>query len=390
MFVAAIDVINAADFGDSVRFQSGKHERGRRAQIARHHRRAKEPINALDHGGWSLKIDMCAHAFELCHVHVALRKNVFGDDADSASGGKKRTHLCLHIGRKTGIWLGRELKRCGHAVGRNGYRIVRRFDFESTIAQRLGHGLNVLRLDPLDRDSVAANRARNQKSSGFDPIRNDVVLGAVQFLDAFHDNAAGAGAFNLRAHLVQKIREIDNFRFLSGAFDHGRPFCQRCRHHYVVGAENGRPKFAAQIDHRTGEFRRKHFDVAGFHPNGRTERFESLQVQVDRAIADDAAARQRNRRFLAAAEQRTDDANRSAHPPDNIIGRNRIDFRGRDRDRAAGAFHFRAEMLQNLQHVMRVAQVRHTVNRARFAGEQRRRQNRQGGILRAADFDRSA
>src|SRR4029077_7255216 len=94
MFVAAIDMINAADFGDSIRLQSGKHKRGRRAQIARHHRRAKETIDALDHGGWSLKIDMCAHALELRHVHIALRKNVFCDDADSASGGKKRTHLC--------------------------------------------------------------------------------------------------------------------------------------------------------------------------------------------------------------------------------------------------------------------------------------------------------
>src|SRR2546430_16360279 len=77
MFVAAIDVINAADFGDSVRFQSGKHERGRRAQIARHHRRAKEPINALDHGGWAPKNDICAPALWLCPPHVAPPEKVF-------------------------------------------------------------------------------------------------------------------------------------------------------------------------------------------------------------------------------------------------------------------------------------------------------------------------
>src|SRR5438874_704729 len=111
MFVAPVDVIDATDFGNSIRFQSGKHERGRRAQIARHHRRAKQMIDTLDYGGWSLKIDMCAHALELRHMHVALRKNVFRDHADSASGGKQRTHLRLHIGRETWIWLSCELKR---------------------------------------------------------------------------------------------------------------------------------------------------------------------------------------------------------------------------------------------------------------------------------------
>src|SRR2546423_9652883 len=98
-------------------------------------------IDTLDHGSWSLKIDMCAHALELGYVHVALRKNILGDHADSASGGKKRTHLCLHIGREPGIWLGCKLNRLGHAVWRNGNGIFGRFDFESATAQGFGHGL---------------------------------------------------------------------------------------------------------------------------------------------------------------------------------------------------------------------------------------------------------
>ena len=76
-------------------------------------------IDALDNGSRTLKIDMCAHALELCHVHVALRKNVFCDDADAASRGKKRAHLCLHVGRKTGIRFGRKFERRRHAVGRH-------------------------------------------------------------------------------------------------------------------------------------------------------------------------------------------------------------------------------------------------------------------------------
>ena len=36
-------------------------------------------------------------------------------------------------------------------------------------------------------DPLASDRARDQKCAGFDPVRNDVVLGAVQFLDAFDE-----------------------------------------------------------------------------------------------------------------------------------------------------------------------------------------------------------
>ena len=39
---------------------------------------------------------------------------------------------------------------------------------------------------------------------------------------------------------------------------------------------------------------------------------------------------------------------------------------------------------------MRVAQVGHAANRARFTREKRRRQDGQGRILRAADLDRTA
>ena len=61
MFVAAVDMLNATDFGDAVRFQARQHERSGGAQIARHHWSAKEMIDALDDRSRALKIDMRAH-----------------------------------------------------------------------------------------------------------------------------------------------------------------------------------------------------------------------------------------------------------------------------------------------------------------------------------------
>ena len=85
MFVAAVDVINAADFCDSIRFQPRQDKRGRGAQITRHNRRTKEMINALDHSGSTFHIDTCPHAFQFRDVHVALRENVLGDHTDAVS-----------------------------------------------------------------------------------------------------------------------------------------------------------------------------------------------------------------------------------------------------------------------------------------------------------------
>src|SRR6266705_4995261 len=49
MLVAAVDVIDAAHFGDSICFQPCEHQRSRRAQIARHYRRPEKAINTVNY-----------------------------------------------------------------------------------------------------------------------------------------------------------------------------------------------------------------------------------------------------------------------------------------------------------------------------------------------------
>ena len=118
------------------------------------------------------------------------------------------------------------------------------------------------------------------------------MLGSVQFLHAFDDDAPRARAFDFRPHLVEEIGEIAHFRFGRRPFDDGDAVGQRRSHHDIVGSQNGWTKFASQINHRPGQPRREHFDVAVLHPDRGAEAFKALEVQIDRAIADDAAARQ--------------------------------------------------------------------------------------------------
>ena len=71
--------------------------------------------------------------------------------------------------------------------------------------------------------------------------------------------------------------------------------------------------------------RREHFHVAAFHANGRAERFEALQMQIDRPIANDAAAG--NETVASAApEQRPEHANGRAHLAHDFVGRDRLDL----------------------------------------------------------------
>ena len=101
MLVAAIDVIDAADFSNSVGLQSRKHQRGRRAQVARHYRRAEKTIHALDHRGRPLQLHLRTHALQLRHMHVTLRKNIFRHGTDALARGEQRAHLRLHVSRES-------------------------------------------------------------------------------------------------------------------------------------------------------------------------------------------------------------------------------------------------------------------------------------------------
>src|SRR5206468_10418962 len=64
MFVAAVDVINAGNFGNSVGLQSCEDQCSRRAQVARHHRCTEETINTINYRGRPLQLHLRTHALE--------------------------------------------------------------------------------------------------------------------------------------------------------------------------------------------------------------------------------------------------------------------------------------------------------------------------------------
>jgi len=215
------------------------------------------------------------------------------------------------------------------------------------------------------------------------------VLRAVQFRDAFDDDPAGARAFDFGAHGVEEIREIDDLRLGGGAFDDGGALGEDGGHHDIVGSQDGRAEFPPEIADSPLEPGGEDLDIAALDAIAGAQRLKTFQVQIDGPVANDASPGEGDGGFLFAAKEGAEDAHGSAHLADDFIRGVGGDFLGLDGDGAAGPFDLRAEVIEDLQQVMHVAQVGDVMDDALIPGEQSGREDRQRGVLRPADLDRT-
>jgi hypothetical protein len=117
-------------------------------------------------------------------------------------------------------------------------------------------------------------------------------------------------------------------------------------------------------------------------------RLQALDVLVDRARADRAAARQRHLRLAEARQQRPQHEDRRAHGLDQLVRRDQVvDARRVEPHAAAVRFALHAHLVQDLQRGAHVLQVRHVVELDGLGAQQARTQNRQRRVLRARHDD---
>ncbi len=194
-------------------------------------------------------------------------------------------------------------------------------------------------------------------------------------------------AGNPRAHLDQQLGQVDHLRLAGGVLEHRGALGQRRRHHQVLGAgdgdgveEDGGPLEAA-LDPRA--------DVAALDADLRAHGLEAAQVQVHRPRADGAAAGQRDLGVAEAGQQRPQHQDRGAHRLDQLIGRIAVLHLGAiELDRHLLAHHrLHAHVAEQLQGGGDVLQVRQVADGHRLVGQQGGAEDRQGGVLGAADPD---
>ena len=222
------------------------------------------------------------------------------------------------------------------------------------------------------------------------------VARAVERGDAFDDDAPGAGAGNPRAHLVEAIGDVGDFRLACRVLDHGGAVGERGRHDRGVGAADG--DFGECDLGALEAARRARHHVAGVDVDLGAEPFHRHDQKIDRARADGAAAGQRYPRLPHARDQRRQHPEACAHPRHQIVGRGGVDnIGGGDVQRLAvvgglagalAADHdVDAVVAEDALQQRDIGEARHVVERQRLIGQEAGDHQRQRGVLRPRDRD---
>ena len=152
----------------------------------------------------------------------------------------------------------------------------------------------MFRLNAFYRHSISGNCTRDQKRAGFNSVRNNVVFRAVQLRHAFDDDPPVPAPSIFAPILLRKFARSTT----SGS--HAAPSMTvtpsantaaiiTLSVPRTVGPNFPRSRFAPR-----GQFRREDLDIAAFHPHRGAERFKTFQMQINRPIANDTAAGQRD------------------------------------------------------------------------------------------------
>ena len=89
--------------------------------------------------------------------------------------------------------------------------------------------------DVFDQHISFGSSGCDHQSPGFDLIRNDTVVAAVQALYTADANSISANATNTRSHLIEKVGHVDHMRLFGGINQRGIAFGEHCGQHDIDG-----------------------------------------------------------------------------------------------------------------------------------------------------------
>jgi hypothetical protein len=237
---------------------------------------------------------------------------------------------------------------------------------------------------PTSVASPPAGGDRREKGARLDPVGHDRVRCAVQARYAFDRDPCRAGAVDARAHRREAACEIHDLGLTRGVLERRRPLGECRRHHQILGAGD---RDEVEREAHAGQARGARADVAILQVDVHTHRLQALDVLIDRPQPDRASAGERDARFAATRDQRSERENRGAHRLHELVRRERpVDLRRIERGGAGGRrvdgdAHLREQPL----HRPHVVQARKIGERQRLGSEQRCAKNRQRRVLRAGN-----
>ena len=136
------------------------------------------------------------------------------------------------------------------------------------------------------------------------------MLCSVELADALHADGRGARALDVRAHGGEQRGEVGDLRLARAIFHHGFAVGEYGGHQQIFGAGDG--DFVEE-NVRALQAVGAGFDVSVLVADLRAHGFKALDVQIDGARADGAAAGHRDARDAHAGDQRSEHQRRGAH-----------------------------------------------------------------------------
>ena len=126
------------------------------------------------------------------------------------------------------------------SVGLHADPILARHDHRAALDELVGERAEVIGAALRHRNVAARHRTGEQQRARDDAVGDDLVLHAVQFVDAIDDDRVAALAGDLRAHRDEEVRQIDDLGFHRDVVERRRSVGENRREHRVLRGADAR------------------------------------------------------------------------------------------------------------------------------------------------------
>src|SRR5438128_2519106 len=339
--------------------------------------------------------DARAHADQLVHEEESRLEQLLEHQQDPLALRRDHDRNRHQIGREGGPRAVLQLRHVPAQVGADAALLTGIHDQLGAVEAR-SHAqalepqqdaAEILASHAVDRDRTVRHGGEPDERADFDVVRPHGAGGGRERQPAFDGERVCAHALDARAQVREEARQILNVRLAGGVPQRGRAAGDDRRHQGVFGGRD-----AGFVEENIGPGEALRLELVGGAAGGlRAEPPEGGEMRADAPPADHVAARRREahpaeaREHRAGQQDRRADARAQGRIELARLGARGIHLHGVRTEPA----HFRAEMRQQREHRLDVADVRHVVDAAGPIGEQRCLEDRKDRVLVAGRADRA-
>ncbi len=184
-------------------------------------------------------------------MHKAVLKNLLFQHRCALSRAEQCHHLRLQIGRKARERLRRHIHRLDRpCLARHFEARGRLFHINARLVELRNKALYKAQLAAKTLNFTTANRRGKHIGSKLDPVGHNLMGRPAKPVHTLNSDRACAVAVNLRTHLTQAVRKIDNLGLTRGVVDHSCALRKgRCHHDILSRPHRSKRK----VDHRAFE-----------------------------------------------------------------------------------------------------------------------------------------